>query len=333
MKHIRQGTLGALAGMILSAGAVHAADELKLIQGLTPAGSSAAMFLAKEKGWYDEADLDVSISEGRGSGYATQLVVSGEIDIGAIDLGPAMIAYEKGAPVVAIASWARKPTLSIFVDKDSPAESLADLKGKRIGLLAAGPVPPLIEPLMANLGVSRDDFTWVNVEPRALFGSYFSGQVDAMATIGPFAWPIVEPKRASKVFDLSDYGISSPGSGFIVSEATLAAKKDALTRFVATQIRAWNYIFDGNAEEAADAIIAQNPNAKLNRAVLLGQIEAYEPYFTSPATEGKPYGWQAPEDWKSAFETYQAAGLIERATSGEDYYTNEIVDGALELLE
>jgi NitT/TauT family transport system substrate-binding protein len=318
----------ALAAAALHAPLASAKDELSVIMGLTAAGPDAALFLAAEKGWYDEANLHVTISEGRGSMMGAQMIATGRSDLGQIDLGPMIVAYEGGAPLVAITGWARRGTLSIVVDNTPSIKSFTDLKGKRIGLLAAGPWTALLDPFLKHVGSTRGEFTFVNIEPKALFASYSAGSVDAMMTIGPYVLPIINPKRPSKLLDLADYGLASPGSGLVTSRKTLTEKRDALERFIGTQIKAWHYIYDGHIDEAAKAIDAQNPNAKLDLAILKGQIEAYHPYLETPATKGKPLGWQAKEDWDLAFETYKEAGLIKRGKSASEYYTNELFDKA-----
>ena len=78
-------------------------------------------------------------------------------------------------------------------------------------------------------------------------------------------------------------------------------------------------------EEAAEAIIKQRPNAKLDKKVLKDQIQLTIDFFDTPATKGKPIGYQAPEDWAKAAKLAQEAGIIKPGTDPSTYYTNELV--------
>jgi len=296
---------------------------------LTPAASDAALFLSRNKGWLGDAGIDLKIEESRGSMSAIQLVATGQVDIGQGEFGPLIIAVDRGAPIVAVAGWARKTDISLFLDKDSPAQHPRDLKGKSVVLIANSPWTPVLDPFLKHIGLTRGDFNFMFVDSSALFGTYSSRRADTMMTVGPYVMPLVDPIRPSRTFDAADYGIVSPGTGVLVSRATLAGKRQALTAFIKAQIRAWNYIFDGHQDEAVAAIIAENPNAKLKPTVLRGQIDAYQRYFFTEATANRPIGWQAEVDWNEAIRFFGDSGLLKNAHTPADFYTNELIEAKI----
>jgi NitT/TauT family transport system substrate-binding protein len=55
------------------------------------------------------------------------------------------------------------------------------------------------------------------------------------------------------------------------------------------------------------------------------QIEITLEYFDTPATLGKPLGWQAEEDWRAALQSLEKAGVVKPGWIVSDYYTNELV--------
>src|ERR1700688_2101231 len=59
-----------------------AQDKLSVRLDFSPWGVQAAMHLAQNKGWFKEANLDVDIQDGRGSGNTIQLVNLGQADVG-----------------------------------------------------------------------------------------------------------------------------------------------------------------------------------------------------------------------------------------------------------
>ncbi len=320
----------ALLVLATSCGSSRAAEHLSFNMALQPAGSDAALFLSKSKGWLADAGIELKIEEARGSMNSIQMVAAGQFDIGQGEFGPLIVAVDRGAPIVAVAGWARKTDISIFLDKDSPAEHPRDLKGKSVALIANSPWTPVLDAFLKRIGMTRSDFNFMIVDSSALFGTYSSRRADTMMTIGPYVMPIVNPIRPSRTFDAADYGIVSPGTGVLVSRSTLANKKHALTAFMKEQIRAWTYIFDGHKDEAVAAIIKENPDAKLNPAVLRGQIDAYQRYFFTEATANRPIGWQAEPDWNEAIRFFNDAGLLKKPHTPGDFYTNELIDAALQ---
>ena len=317
-----------LAGLLAASTSARAADleHLTVQLALSPAGSEAALFLAEEKGWYRDAGLDVEILDGRGSAAAIQLVANGQSDVGQGELGPMASAIEKGAKIKAIAGWAQKTDISVFVDKDGPIKTPQDLKGHTVATLATGPWPPVLVPFLAHVGLTKSDITLSYLDGSALFATYSSGRVDALMSIGPYVLPIVNPIRPSRTFDAVDYGIVAPGSGMFVRDTTLASKADSLRRLVRVQIAAWNYVYDGHQDEAVAAILKQRPNAKLNPVVIRGQIDAYQPYFFTPNTKGMPFGWQSPKDWADGIRSMEEAGIIKAGHVPSDYFTNDLID-------
>src|SRR5687768_11186218 len=66
-------------------------------------GVHAPFFLAKEKGYYADAKLDVTIHEGQGSATVMQLIAQGGDQIGLIDYSTLLYGIAEGLPVVAVA--------------------------------------------------------------------------------------------------------------------------------------------------------------------------------------------------------------------------------------
>ncbi|SIK73758.1 Uncharacterised protein [Mycobacteroides abscessus subsp. abscessus] len=65
-----------------------------------------------------------------------------------------------------------------------------------------------------------------------------------------------------------------------------------------------------------EAIVAQRPQARLDKAVLRGQIDALKPYFGTGARVGAMVG----SDWTEAVKTLSSVGLIGTTRPAADYY-------------
>jgi NitT/TauT family transport system substrate-binding protein len=309
----------------LAVGGAQAQERLVLQVDWAPHGMHAALHLAVEKGWFEEAGIAVEVQDGRGSNATIQQVAAGQLDVGFAQLGAMAAAVSTGMPVTSIMGFVRAGDNGLMVPRDSGWSSLEDLRGKRIAVPAGGATSAFADAFFAAGGMSRDDFTVINVDSSAMVSTYTSGSVDAALSTVAFFKPIVESVRPSEGILFADVGLRVPGYGLLVNTGEIEAKAEALEKLVAVQRRAWEYIFDGNEEEAADAIIAQRPDLRLDREVMLGQLKAYMPLFFTPNTEGKPIGWQSEQDWVDALTAMETAGLVTAGWDVSSYFTNRFV--------
>jgi NitT/TauT family transport system substrate-binding protein len=325
---MRRLLLTTLLPLALAAGAIlpaSAADKLSVRLDFSPWGVQAAMHLAQSKGWFKDAGLDVDIQDGRGSGNTIQLVNAGQADVGQVQVGLVGSARAKGATIRSIATFQRRTDLCILVDKDAPIGKVADLRGKTVVVFAASPWAPFIDVYLKSGGLTRDDLKVDVVDPAALWGTYIAKRADGlMSTVGS-ALPIAEQSRPSKCLLASDENIAFPSYGLVAREDTIAAKGPALHKLIQIEQRAWQALRE-SPQDGVKAMLAERPDARLDEKILLGQIKLTLDYFDTPASQGKPIGWQAKEDWESALKSMEAAGVVNAGWNVSDYYTNALVE-------
>jgi len=215
------------------------------------------------------------------------------------------------------------------VDRDSPIKSPQDLRGKRVVMGSSGTWQPVLDSFLRHNGMTRDDFTLVMVDASAMYTTYASGRVDAMFGIGPYTSPIVNPQRPSRAIDGTAFGLSAPGTGVFVQRELLKSKRPALVKFIRAYVAAWNHMNDKHEDEAVAAVLSLRPDDKINPDFIKGQIIAYREYFDTRNTVGKPFGWQSENDWQDAIAQMEQVGVIKPGHKPSDFYTNEIVDEAL----
>ncbi len=87
---------------------------------------------------WDKVNLKLDISSFKGDGQLQQGMTAGSIDFG-LGSGPAMGYRAKGVPAIAVATMYGAPSdMGIIVSMNSPIKSIADFKGKKIGVTTAG---------------------------------------------------------------------------------------------------------------------------------------------------------------------------------------------------
>src|SRR5690606_29966795 len=130
------------AAFVAASGAAQALEKVDVRLDFSPLGFHTAMYLAKEKGWFEREGLDVTIHDGSGSLNTIQLVAAGQADIGQVQLGLLVGAREKQLPLKSFAGYLRGSDLAVMVPRDSQINTLADLKGKKILCFTASPWAP-----------------------------------------------------------------------------------------------------------------------------------------------------------------------------------------------
>lgn len=320
-------SLAALIGgaLLLPITSPRAAEKLIVETDWAPYGAHAALFLAAQKGWFKDAGLDVAILDGKGSATTIQQVGAGQIDIAFAQLATMAAAIDHGMAVESVACFVRAGDNGVMVPSNGNMKTAKDLVGKRVVFATGSASASLMSAFFTKAGLRQDQMTLIGVNSSALPGAYISGKADAAITTFAYFGPIISTKRPSRAIPYSALGIRVPSFGLVIRKADETAKADALARFVPVTVQAWQYIFDGHVDEAVDAIIAQRPNDRLDRGVMVEQLKAYMQLFDTPSTKGKGIGWQSADDWKEAIVDLRTAGLVTKDLRPADLYTNRFL--------
>lgn len=305
----------------LGAGLAHAQtlEPVKVRLDWTPWANHAALHLAQQKGWYRQAGLDVTLEDGNGSVTTVQIVGSSNaFDIGHAALAPVMIARDKGLPVKALAVFLRKNDIGMLVPADSGITGPAQLKGKKIGYTSGSMEAPFVDAFLAAGGIKRADVELVNLDASSKAANYAVGRTDVVFSTIPFVLPTTNKARPSRAIPFADFGLNMPSFGFVVSESKFAERGEVLSKFASVVARTWEYILAGHEDEAIDAIVAQRPQARLDRTVLRAQLETLKQFFDNKP--GERIGSPNPADWEAAVKTLTSVQLLGGSRPATDYY-------------
>uniref|UniRef100_UPI00406BE6A0 ABC transporter substrate-binding protein n=1 Tax=Rhodoferax sp. GW822-FHT02A01 TaxID=3141537 RepID=UPI00406BE6A0 len=145
--------------------------------------------IAEQLGYFKAEGLDVEISDFAGGSRALQALVGGSADVvsGAFEHTISMQA--KGQFIRAFVLQGRAPQIVLAVNtKTLPSyKTVADLKGKKIGVTAPGSSTNIMTNfVLAKAGLKPSDVSFVGVGagPGAV-SAFRSGQIDAIANLDP----------------------------------------------------------------------------------------------------------------------------------------------------
>lgn len=149
---------------------------------ITPGEETFTYAVPKQLGYFKEEGLDVSLIKANGSTAAIQAVASGSADVAYASSANIAAAIDKGVPVKAFAGVTVQWPYFIGVPPGSPIKKIADLKGKRVGVISLASAS--YADLKANLkiaGLSEADVTVVPIGAGARAAAALKNdQVDAI---------------------------------------------------------------------------------------------------------------------------------------------------------
>jgi NitT/TauT family transport system substrate-binding protein len=299
-------TLAALSALALTATAAEAKDKLTLQLKWVTQAQFAGYYVAKDKGFYDDAGLDVTIKPGGPDIAPPQVIAAGGADV-VIDWMPSALATrEKGVPLVNIAQIFKKSGMMLTCRKDAGIKSPADFKGHTLGVWFYGNEYPFLS-WMSKLGlgttggangvkVLKQGF---NVDP------ILQKQASCVSTMTYNEyWQIIDagiPANELQVYKYEDQGVSTMEDGLYTLEKTLNDPKmvDKLARFVKASIKGWDYAMK-NVNEAADIVLendASGAQTEKHQRRMMGEI--------AKLIEGsaKGIGYLDPADYQRTVDT------------------------------
>jgi len=221
----------------------------------------AGYYVAKDKGFYKDAGLDVTIKPGGPDVAPPQVIAGGGADV-VIDWMPSALASrEKGVALVNIAQPFKRSGMMLTCRKDSGIKSPADFKGKTLGVWFFGNEYPFLS-WMSKLGITTtggaDGVTVLkqgfNVDP------ILQKQADCVSTMTYNEyWQIIDAGLTPDdlvVFKYEEQGVSTMEDGLYVLEKNLkdAAFVDRMARFVKASMKGWAWA-RANSDAAAEIVL------------------------------------------------------------------------------
>ena len=250
----------AAALLALSFGA-QAQEKLTLQLKWVTQAQFAGYYVAKDKGFYKDVGLDVTIKAGGPDINPSQVIAGGGADV-VVDWMPSALATrEKGVPLVNISQVFQRSGMQLTCRNDSGVKTPADFKGKTLGVWFFGNEYPFLS-WMATLGIPTDGSAGgvtvlkqgFNVDPL------LQKQAACISTMTYNEyWQVIDAGITPDqlvTFKYEDEGVATLEDGLYVLEERLSdpAFEDKMVRFVRASMKGWKYA-EANPDEAAMIVL------------------------------------------------------------------------------
>jgi putative hydroxymethylpyrimidine transport system substrate-binding protein len=156
-----------------------AADKLSVLLDWFVNPDHAPLVIAKEKGFYKAAGLDVDLIAPADPAAPPRLVAAKQADIAITYQPDHILAVKEGLPLVRFGTLIETPLNTVIALQDGPIKTIADLKGKKIGYSVSGFEDVILGTLLTNAGLTLKDVELINVNFN-LTSALMTGQVDAV---------------------------------------------------------------------------------------------------------------------------------------------------------
>lgn len=288
----------------------------------TPNTNHTGLYVAKDKGYYEEVGLDVEIIQPAG-GTAEQLVGTGKAHFGISYQEAVTFARLSDIPVVSIAAIIQHNTSGFGSLKEKGIVGPKDFEGKRYGGWGSPVEEATIKSLMEDVGA---DFSKVEIlntgaadffvtsEENADFSWIFFGWDGVAAQLKGVELNYIEVAKLDKALDYYTPVL-------ITGEKTIAQNPTLVQKFMDATTKGYHLAME-NPKEAAEILLANAP--ELDRELVLASQEWLKDKYQA---EADIWGQQKREVWANYAKWLYERNLIEKELDIDKAFTNDFLAG------
>lgn len=259
-----QSSAAALALSLVTTATVQAQDKVRV--GVFPVSSTLPLFVALERGFFKENNIDIEMTRLIGGPPNVAALIGNQIDASAVLVTIEGMNANLKKPGVAMyislnSQNAKYQMEQIVVRKGLEIKSLADLKGKKI-MSAPGPANvTMARAALAAAGLKEGDYQLDQLDMGQHVNAMTAGTFDAGYTLEPNA-SVMKKNGVASTFEagvIAKYVLGDPQAnawvgGCALSSDFIKAKPDVAKRFTAAWGKAVKFINE-NPNEARKHLV------------------------------------------------------------------------------
>ena len=289
-----------------------------------PWSNHSGLFIAQERGYFEEQGLKVNIYVPGDPSTVLQTVAAGRDDFGISYQPELLVAREQGIEAVSIMALVQHPLNSVMALRESGIAEPKDLKGKKVGSPGLPSDEALIDTMLRSQGLTIDDVEMVNVG-FDLVAALISKNVDAI--VGAY-WVHESISANNLGFELNIMRMEEHGVPdfyelvIVASEDKIANNPEVVQKFVRAVTRGYQ---DAIADplDAVALLKSVKPETDLD-------IENPGVILLAPlwATDNGVFGWQEQERWETFATWMVESGRLSSSDAAAAAYDNSFVETA-----
>src|ERR1700747_2697019 len=277
--------------------------------------------IAKGKGYFSQAGLDVNYAVGRGGVDVAKEVGAGNVPLGGIVADGPIVVRQNGVPVKIVALFGGKGFMQLVVRADSGIEKPADLKGKTITVMSYQDTTfYALLGLLASVGLNKDDVDIQSAGTGGVWQMVATGKSVGMAGVPDWIPPVEAAGVKVKVIPTDEF-FPHMAQAVAASDQIIKDKPDLVRAFVKAALHGMKDIMD-DPDAAATDFVKFVPEWTGKE----GQVKEAFAYYAKLFYPGqKQRGEVDPERVAKLQDFYLKAGIIEKKSPVDDLFTNQFV--------
>ena len=312
--------LAAIALMSMACSNEEETVPVKLALDWYPNANHLGLFIAQQKGYFEDEGLDVTMYTPSDPSTVLQTVASGSDDFGMNYQPDVILARNKGVPVVSIAAVVQHPLNSVMALESSGISRPSQLAGKKVGYPGIPTNEPLLDTMLRADGVAGGlaEVELVNIGFN-IAESLISEKVDA--AVGAY-WThesilLVNQGHPVNVMKMQDWGVPDYYELVLVtSEEYLEENRDVAERFVRAITKGFEEAIH-DPQAGVDILVEENPD-EIDEAIDRPGADLLVPQWQLPSGGG--FGTQESARWQSFVDWMKEQGMIDSGFVAADSY-------------
>lgn len=219
-----------VAAVVFSGGSLLADDSMRLTVGHDMWIGYAGYFVAKDKGFFEEAGLEIDAKPFANPGETLPAMIGGHLDLAMSTLQNITLAkLVTGEEIKVVFLFDTSNGADAIIAKDS-ISSVKDLKGKVVAATQGEVNHMLLMIALEQNGMKESDVEFINMSADDAGAAFLSGNVDAAVTWEPWVTKATA-SGGTVLFDSAD----TPDTildGIALTPKTLSTKKAAVVAFI-----------------------------------------------------------------------------------------------------
>lgn len=260
----------------------------------TPNTNHTGIYVALEKGWYKEENIDLTILPFTSNLSPDVMVATKKADVGISSTEGVVTDAALGSPVVSIAAIVESNTSALIALADSGIHHTRDLDGKIYGGFGAPYEEAVIKEIIKKDG-GEGTFQNVILDVDAM-QALETGKIDFVWVF--MGWDVINAERKGLklvVFPINKHGIPDYATpNFITHPDAVAERSKNIQKFMNVTRKGYEFAIL-HPEEAAKILIKQAPKGTFPDESFVMESQKY--LSSRYALKGQPWGKQTKESW------------------------------------
>ena len=313
---------------MLASTAVFAQEKIVVLMNYTIQGDHSPFFVALDKGYFKEAELDVDIQRGLGSGDTVKKVVTGAADIGFADPVPLIQAVAEGQQVKAImGGYMQEPCAMFSTAEGANIRTPREMEGRSIGGPPGDICIILLQVVMQRAGADFAKVSVQNMDAATRIPLLAAGKIDAAGSFYEKEELFDKAfKAAGKTMVMWPYSkYIEKYSLMTIAGPKLLAKPDVLRKFTLALLKGYK---DAIRDPEAGAATIMKMHPEFDRDYIVASAKTIDSVVWDATTKSQGLGVLNSAKMAATIDLTAEYWKLPKKPTPDEIYTNEFIEWA-----